>query len=372
VGITAQDRALREGGALAADRFDILVAARGSPTEILLNAVFLRPSAVQLLDPTVVVKALSDPRVEYVAPIGYGDNVGGLQVMGTITPFVERLSDGLSEGRMFATETEAVIGATVPFKIGQVVTPAHGSAAFANGDGQTQAGHTPYNLTIVGRMKQTGNPWDRAIVVPIETLWQAHGIAIGHAPGDLHIGAPFDPRFLPGLPAIVMKGKTSADNDALVADYDRAPAMAFLSAAALRSLFDVAGNIRGLMSALAIVSQVVVFLAILAGVVVAMKIFERQLAVLRALGASRTYVFSCVWLFTSAIVVVGVAAGLALGYGAAGFGSRLIAQVTSVSLSASLGPDEFVLAGIGAVVGVALAALPAALLYRRSVAVLLR
>lgn len=372
VAITAQDRALRQGGAMAADRFDILVAAQGSPAEILFNTVFLRPSAVQLLDPALVAKALGDPRVEYVAPIGYGDNVSGLQVMGTIAPFVQRLSNGLSEGRMFETATEAVIGASVPFKLGQVVTPAHGSAAFANAAGQTQAGHKPYNLTLVGRMKPTGNPWDRAIVVPIETLWQAHSLPLGHAPGDAHIGQPFDADFLPGLPAVVMKGKTAADSDALIKDYNRPPGMAFSSASALLALYDVAGNVRGLMSVMAIVSQILSFLAILAGVVAVMKLFERQFAVLRALGASRGYVFGSIWLFASGIVVIGVLVGIGLGFGIAGYASSFIARLTGVSLSATLGQDEFVLAGIGAILGVALATLPAAMLYRGSVAQLLR
>jgi putative ABC transport system permease protein len=372
IGISAQERSLREGSAMAADRFDILVAARGSATEILLNSVFLRPSAVQLIDPPTVAKVFADSRAEYVAPIGYGDNVSGLQVMGTIAQFVNRLSDGLSEGRMFTSTTEAVIGAAVPFKIGQVVTPLHGSAAFANAAGQTQAGHKPYNLTIVGRMKPTGNPWDRAIVVPIETLWAAHGFSLGHAPGDTHIGLPFEAQFLPGLPAIVIKGKTRADSEAIVADYNKTPSMAFYPADALLTLYDVGGNVRALMSAMAVVSQGLAFLSIFAGVFALTKLFERQFAVLRALGASRSYVFLCVWLFASAIVVVGVAIGVGVGYCAAGYVTNVIARMTGISLSATLGQDEFMLAAVGAALGIALAILPAVMMYRGSVAQLLR
>ena len=372
VAITAQDRALRQGGAMAANRFDILIGAQGSPSEILFNTVFLRPSAVQLLDPAIVSRVFTDPRAEYVAPIGYGDNVSGLQVMGTIAPFVDRLSNGLSEGRMFTTPTEAVMGASVPFKIGQVVTPAHGSAAFANAIGQSQAGHKPYNLTIVGRMKPTGNPWDRAIVVPIETLWQAHSLPLGHAPGDAHIGQPFDPQFLPGLPAVVMKGKTEADSQALLKDYNRPPSMAFSSASALLALYDVAGNVRRLMSIMAIVSQVLSFLAIFAGVVAVMKLFERQFAVLRALGASRAYVFGSIWTFASTIVIAGMILGICLGYGVAGYASNVIGRLTGVSLSAALGLEELTLAGTGALLGIVLATLPALMLYRASVAQLLR
>ena len=38
-------------------------------------------------------------------------------------------------------------------------------------------------MTIVGRMRPTGTPWDRAIVVPIEYNWSVHGLGTGHAGG---------------------------------------------------------------------------------------------------------------------------------------------------------------------------------------------
>lgn len=374
IGITAQERALRDGSAMASDRFDLIVAAPGSQMEVLFNTVFLRPSAVQLLDPPIVAKALTDPRVDYAAPIGFGDNVEGLQVVGTIPQFVNRLSDGLSEGRLFDKDGEAVIGASVPFKLGDQVTPAHGSEAFGaeTPEEEEHEGHHPYKLTIVGRMKPTGNPWDRAVIIPIETIWKAHGMALGHAAGDTHVGPPFDPSQVPGLPAIVIKGKTVADMYGLRSEYRTTRSMAFFPAEVLYQLYDIVGNIRQVMSLMANVTQVLAFLAILAGVFALMKLFERQFAVLRALGASRTYVFLAVWLFASLIVLAGVVIGLGLGYGIAGVASHEIWRATGVSLEASLGPDELLLAAGGAVIGIVFATLPAALLYRGSVANLLR
>ncbi|HEY4200800.1 MAG TPA: ABC transporter permease [Devosiaceae bacterium] len=376
IGISAQERSLREGSAMAADRFDLLIAAPGNPTEIVFNTIFLRPSAVQLLDPDIVAKALTDTRVDYAAPIGYGDNVQGLQVIGTISQFVDRLSGGLSEGRMFADPTEAVIGASVPFQIGQKVTPLHGSSAFEDADeaeeSEAEEGHHHYDLTIVGRMKPTGNPWDRAVIVPIETLWNAHGLPNGHAEGDTKIGPPFDPARVPGLPAIVMKGKTVADMYGLRDEYKTPQSMAFFPAEVLLQIYDLVGNIRQVMSIMASVTQVLAFLSIFAGVVALMKLFETQFAVIRALGASRTYLFLSIWLFASIIVLSGVVLGVALGYGVAAFASRILARMSGVSLTASIGPDEVWLAISGGLIGIVLATVPALLLYRRSVAAFLR
>jgi putative ABC transport system permease protein len=48
VAVSAQERALRQGSARAADRFDLIVGAPGSQTELLMNIVYLQPSAVEL------------------------------------------------------------------------------------------------------------------------------------------------------------------------------------------------------------------------------------------------------------------------------------------------------------------------------------
>lgn len=377
IGISAQERALRQGSTAAADRFDLLVAAPGNPTEIVFNTVFLRPSAVQLMDPEIVSRALTDSRVEYAAPIGYGDNVQGLQVVGTISQFADRLSGGLAEGRMFETSGEAVVGASVPFNAGDTLVPLHGSSAFVDDDEDEDEdghaeGHHHYELTVVGRMKPTGNPWDRAVVVPIETLWNAHGLPNGHAEGDQRIGPPFDPDRVPGLPAIVIKGQTVADMYGLRSEYKTPQSMAFFPSEVLLQIYDVVGNIRQVMSVMAAVTQILAFLSIFAGVVALMKLFETQFAVIRALGASRSYLFLAIWLFTSAIVLTGVALGVALGYGVAAYASDILQRMSGVALSASIGPDEAQLAVLGGLAGIVLATIPAALLYRRPVAAYLR
>lgn len=377
VGITAQERALREGGAMASDRFDLLVAAPGSAFDIVLSTIFLRPTAVELLDPEIVAKALTDPRAEYAAPLGFGDNVQGLQIVGTIAAFADRLSAGLQEGRHFAAHEEAVVGASVPFPVGATLEPAHGTSAFIGSSGEVMSapgddGHEHYVLSVVGRMKPTGTPWDRAIVVPIEAVWEAHGLPNGHPAGSAAIGPPFDPSFVPGLPAIVMKGEAIADMYGLRGEYRTSRSTAFFPAEVLLQLFDLMSNIRQAMSLMAVVTQVLSFLSILAGLVALMKLFERQLAVLRALGASSRYVFGAVWLFTGLIIVTGVTLGLGLGYVVAEVASAIIGRATGVALSASLGEEEITLALGGAVLGIALATVPAGLLYRRPVAELLR
>jgi len=102
VAITTQEAALRIGSARAADKFDLVVAAPGSETDVALAAIYLRPGTVPLLDPAIVGKVLAEPRATISAPLGFGDNVRGAEIVGTVPAFVDYLSGGLSEGRVFA------------------------------------------------------------------------------------------------------------------------------------------------------------------------------------------------------------------------------------------------------------------------------
>src|SRR5690606_22811754 len=138
-------------------------------------------------------------KAQLVAPLGYGDSHDGNPVVGTTADLVNHLSGNeLAEGRMFAEHEEAELGATSPLRIGDRIHAVHGH------DGHQ--GEHGAEITIVGRMRPTGSPWDRAVVVPIEFTWEVHGLPIGHAPEHAErIGPPFDDGFTPGVPAIVMK-----------------------------------------------------------------------------------------------------------------------------------------------------------------------
>jgi putative ABC transport system permease protein len=60
VAVVSQERALKQGSTLAADRFDLIVAPPGSRTDALLSGVFLRPSSSQLLAPALSAALLND------------------------------------------------------------------------------------------------------------------------------------------------------------------------------------------------------------------------------------------------------------------------------------------------------------------------
>jgi putative ABC transport system permease protein len=365
VGITAQETALRTGSARAADKFDLVVAAPGSQTDVVLAAIYLRPGTVPLLDPAVVGKALAEPHARISAPLGFGDSVGGAPIIGTVAPFVEHLSGGLQQGRVFASEGEAVVGAASALAVGQSFRAEHGT----HHDDDEAGDHRehPATLMVVGRMKPTGTPWDNAVTVPIEFVWRLHGLPTGHAESESRIGAPFDPARLPGVPAIVIKPDTINAAYGLRNAYRTPSSMAFFPAETLVRLYDVLGDIRALMSALALATQALVVIAMLAGVMAILTLHRRQFAVLRALGAPRLYIFLCVWTQIAFVAGAGAIIGLLLGAGAALVVSHLITRATGIVLAARIGADELLLTGGMIAFGLIVATIPAFLVYRRPI-----
>jgi len=372
VAISAQERALRQGSARAADRFDIIVGAPGSETELLMNIVYLRPSAVELLKPEVLARLLAEPKAELVAPVAFGDSVNGLPVVGTTAAFVDHLSGALSEGRLFSTEDEAVVGAASPLRVGQTVRPVHGHGE-EDGVHDEEEGH-PHEavLTVVGRMASTGTPWDSSIVVPVEQSWHVHDLPTGHPPGDERIGPPFVAAHLPGVPAVVVKPDSVATAYGLRSAYRSADSNAFFPAEVLVELYATMGDVRSVLDVMALTTQILVVAAIMAGLMALIQLQQERFAVLRALGAPRLYVFAVIWIAVTMLVAAGALLGLGLGYGVAQALSQVISRETGVAVSAAIGGPELRLSGLIVLLGGATALIPAFLAQQRPITDILR
>ncbi|MGB3502925.1 MAG: ABC transporter permease [Mesorhizobium sp.] len=376
IAISAQERALRQGSARAADRFDLIVAAPGSANDVLFSVIYLDPTAVDLLDRETSLKVLGEPRAEFAAPIAFGDNHKGAPVIGTTAAFLDHLSGGLAEGRAFTSVNEAVLGALAAGRVGDHLEighgHGHGAGADADSYGEDRAAEGHDAVTVVGRMKPTGTPWDRAVIVPIEYNWLAHGLGTGHADDDTRIGPPFDPAKLPGIPAIVVKPESVAAAYGLRNLYRTAQSTAFFPAEVLTGIYSLMGNVAQVMSVLTIAAQTLVVAAILAGIFALLDLQRQRFAVLRALGAPARFIFATVWLYVTALIGAGALIGLPLGWAAAKIVSNLVAEQTGVAMRATVGSSEFTLVAILLGVGMLLALVPAALVYRRPVVEALR
>ncbi|MCK7612815.1 FtsX-like permease family protein [Roseibium sediminicola] len=363
VGLIAQERGLRKGTARAADKFDLIVAAPGSEITMMFAAVYLQPSDVPLLSGEAFNDIATHESVDLAAPIAFGDSYRDSPVVGTTAEFIRHLSGGLAEGRLFAVSGEAVAGSSVDLALGAQFEPAHGV-----GDAAEEDAHAGTELTIVGRMPPTGSPWDRAILVPVEVVWEVHGLVNGHAPDrSSQIGPPFDPDFFPGTPAVLVRAEALWANYALRSDFTRDDMMAFFPGAVLAQLHSLMGDVRQVMSVMAILTQVLVTAGVLTGLIVLARLFARRLALLRALGAPGRFVFAVVWTYAATLIVAGSLTGLAIGWIAVRVISDVVTARTDILVRATLDWPEFHLIAGFVSLTVLLALLPAFMAMSRNI-----
>ncbi len=341
IGLLAQERGLRRGTAQAAEKFDLILAAPGSEITMLMASVYLQPTDVPLLSGEIFNEAASNEHVSIAAPLAFGDSYQGAPIVGTTADFAHHLSDGQITGRRWQHSLEAIAGAAVPLEIGAHFTPAHGV-----GDAAEHGAHEGA-LTIVGRMARTGTPWDRSILVPVESVWDTHGLANGHAPERANqLGPPFDADYFPGTPAIIVRAEELWANYALRSEFTRDDVMAFFPGAVLAQLYAVMGDVRQAMSLMSLVTQTLVAASVLLGLFILTRLFQRQMAVLRAVGAPVRFVFSVVWSYAALLLISGAVAGFGVGMIATAMLSRLMTERTDILITAPLGwPEIHLVAG---------------------------
>ena len=369
IAITTQERAVRQGSARAADKFDLVVGAPGSPFDLVLASVYARPTAMGLIEPADFARLLAEPEAELVAPIAFGDSVQGFPLMGTTAAFIEHLAGAPTEGRMFERPFEALLGVNVPMGVGERVYAAHDAI-----DAEEMLHED--SIVVVGRLPRTNSAWDNVVVVPVEQVWLSHHLPAGHAPvgepADMAIGPPFDPAYLTGVPAVVVKPASVPAAYGLRNAWRTSSTQAIFPAEILVQLYAVLGDARAIMSFLALATQVLVVAAILSGVMVILQLFRVRFAVLRALGASGLYVFLVAWSYVALLITAGAVLGLGLGIGASWAVSSYLEMRSGIAMPVSLawGDVQFVLLLI--VAGAAMAVLPAIAVYRQPVVEALR
>ncbi|MEG4642911.1 ABC transporter permease [Paracoccus sp. APAP_BH8] len=380
--VRIEERALRLGSARAADRFDVVIGAPGSETQLVLSSIFLQPSPLALVSGDVLKQLSQDPRVDHAAPVGFGDSYHGYPIIGTTAEFIEKSGFRMEgRGRGFSALSEAVVGARVPMAIGDEFSPQHGLA------GQAAEEHHEMSYRITGRMEPSATPWDRAILVPIEGVWHVHGLGGGVDDLDPHVGHDHDhheghdeiadlgPPWagdVPGVPAILVKPRTIANAYQIRGDYRTETTMAVFPGEVLTRLYATLGDARLVLTAIAIGTQMLAGTAVILVTMAHLSQRRRQIGALRAFGAPRLAVFAVVWSELLVVIGLGVAAGIGLGYAGAKALAILFTRQSGMALPVTLEVSDLAFAGMLLAVAALIAAVPAIYAYRQSPAAALR
>ena len=167
----------------AAGPFDLLVGSQGSAQQLAINSVLLQGDSLENVPEGTLEKVRAHPGVAVAVPLAYGDSAGRAKVVGTTPdlfgvrvrpnapPFFE-----FASGRSFEVPFEAVLGSIAASRlgigVGTTFAAAHGDESAIDGDeGEDHAAH-PYR--VVGVLAPTRSPADTGVYVAIESYWELH------------------------------------------------------------------------------------------------------------------------------------------------------------------------------------------------------
>jgi putative ABC transport system permease protein len=312
---------LRENFSSSVSGTDLIVGARTGSSQLLLYSVFRIGAATNNMQWKSVQALAEHPGVDWVLPLSLGDSHRGFAVLATTPEYFRHFRYGerqplqMREGKPFAELFDAVVGAEVAdrlgYHVGQKITLAHGSGEL------NVAEHADKPFTVVGVLARTGTPVDRTVHIGLPAMEAIHLEWAGGAPmPGVRIPAEQVRKF-DLTPKNVTAALVGLKNRAAVfgvqrwvSNYPGEALMAILPGVALDELWSVVGigeNALLLMSALV----ALVSLAGLVSVVMAsLNERRRELAVLRAVGASLRHVLALLALEGALVTLLGVAIGV--------------------------------------------------------------
>lgn len=359
---------LHGGLVRAAEPFPMLMGAKGSPNQLVLNGVFLQDQPIGNIGYSEVEKLRADNKVERAVPLAFGDSYGGYRIVGTEPEIFETggiASKGkpwlsLSEGRTFSKSFEAVLGAeaarSLGLKVGDTFSSIHGIVSTENSESHNE------KYTVVGILSQLGSPYDSGILVDISSIWHSHEHDEIHEAGEEHEEHHGDVTAVIILPA----GYAQAMQIAAAYAKDLGVQIVFPSKIVIR-LFYMMGNIEHVMR---LFSWGVIAFAL---IIIACSLYwfivagAREQGIMRALGAAEKDVAALNFEMGMTLVVVGSVAGLLIGHGVFMLLGHMLKNKTSVCLFAGFLPEEAMLVVAVLICGAFCSWLPSHLLGRKDI-----
>jgi putative ABC transport system permease protein len=382
--------------------FSLVVGAPGSGLQLVLNTVFHMGQSPGLLDYDVFEELERLPSTQLAVPYAVGDAFRGYRVVGTTEAFFEprfpypradSAQGKLASGRVFhfdrealhralrqlitpaaergATSTaagkppwpqtagddvvdEAVIGAGVAaaldIRVGDRIEPTHGVEASGTAHREAQL------WQVVGILRPSGTPVDNLVLINLDSFFRISD----------HRGGVIPETGKPAISAVVLFPKPGVHKALLLSQ---------LNKRAQLQVADVDGEVHQLLAIVGNVDQIFLILAVLVvliGVVsVAVAIYntltarQRELAILRILGARRFTVFGMLVGEATALSAVGAAIGLGAGHAVVWAAAGLVERSAGFRPSAAVFlPEELLAYSLVVLAGALGGLLPAFKAYR--------
>jgi putative ABC transport system permease protein len=284
--------------------FDAVLGARGSKLQLVLNSIFhleASPGNVAASDYEYI---RHHPAVKLAIPIAVGDNLRGFRIVGTIPEFFTQVEYApgrhfaLAAGKIFdPAAKEALLGSFAARRLGLAVGdtfhPFHGLVYDA-------ANQHKDTYQVTGILAPSNTPVDKVVWIPI------HG---------LQTMAGHDPRSATDVSAVLIQLRSPSAGFMLDIMYNKQGnrlTFAYPIGAIMAELFQKIGWFDRVLALVAYMVGLVSAAGVLVAIYNSMSARRRDIAILRALGAGRLFLFGAVVLEAAAIGAI----GMALSFGA--------------------------------------------------------
>ena len=305
--------------------FDAVLGARGSKLQLVLNAIFHLEASPGNITAQDYEQIRRHPAVKTAIPIAVGDNFEGWRIVGTVPTLFSDVEYAAGKkyavqagGKVFAPGThEAVVGSYVAkklgWKIGSTFKPYHG-LTFNPEDQHEEV------YTIVGVLEATNTPVDRVIWIPLAGVQTMSGHAAAAA-NDVS--------------AVLIQLRASTAGmmlDMAINKQGNKLTFAYPIGTIVAELFNKISWVDKVLTLLAWLVAAVASGSVLVSIYNSMSARQRDIAILRALGAKRLTVFGAVVGEAAVIGALGAVTGFAVFAGLGALVAGIIQEQTGVVL----------------------------------------
>lgn len=303
---------------------DLIVGARSGQLNLLLYTVFHIGDATNNIRWSTYQELRQDQRIDWLIPVSLGDSYRGHRVISTNEQFHERFRYGddqalqLANGQWFDDLFDVVLGAGVArqqqHNIGDRITLSHG------GGSTSFSRHDDLPFEVSGILRATGTPVDQAVFISLEAMEAIHvgwesGVAI---PGrTLSESAARQRTYTPDSITAVLVG---LERPILTFQVQRAlnqyagePLSAILPGVALSELWRVMGQFEKALLGIGVFVVVTSLVGLIAVLLTLQAQRRREIAILRATGASPALLASLYTLECVVLALIACAMALLLG-----------------------------------------------------------
>lgn len=351
---------------------DLIVGSRTSGINLLLFSVFKIGNPSNNIQWKSYQDIVNNSQVAWSVPLSMGDSHQGFSVIGTTADYFEYFKYGdkqqisFKQGEVFKYLYEVVLGADVAQKLGYNLNQ---SLVMSHGTGKVSfTHHDEHPFKVVGILKPTGTPADQSLYIPLQSIDILHQRQ--HIHNELLSEVPLGNTYQPQLSAFLLGSKSKIAVLKLQRDinqYKPEPLSAILPALALRELWKIVGVVE---ISLRVISWLILATALICMttmLLASMKERERELAVLRALGAKAHIIILLIVAEALILTLIGALAGYLLVTVGLLLGQPLLEQYFALYISPVV---HLVAVGrffsIVAAAAVLLSFIPAVLAYKKS------